>query len=168
MNYATAQEMGLPTFRKFQRRQDEFRLLLGIIIDRVLDEAVRVGALGKGADRGYRVILPELAPDDHQARAVGASTMADALAKARASGWLSEETAQRLFMGAVDSDLNVEEERRRIEAERSAQVAAGVGSAVAGGPVAGEGGQRARCQVSRLDLRRWRGGSVTRARAWSR
>jgi len=139
VNYATAQEMGLPTFRKFQRRQDEFRMLLGIIIDRVLDEAVRVGALGKGADRGYRVILPELAPDDHQARAQGASTMADALAKARSSGWLSEETAQRLFMGAVDSDLNVEEERRRIEAERAAGVAAGVVPFVAGGPVAGEG-----------------------------
>jgi len=117
-NRATAAEMGLPTFRKFQRRQDQFALLLRTIIDRVLDEAVRAGTLPAGTDRSYEVLMPELAPDDNTSAAMAAGTMAAALATARQQGWVSEETAMRLFYASADVEIDVHEERERIAAEQ--------------------------------------------------
>jgi len=118
-NRATAAEMGLPTFRKFQRRQDQFALLLRTIVDRVLDEAVRAGTLPAGVDRSYEVLMPELAPDDNTSAATAAGTMAAALATARQQGWISEETAMRLFYASADVEIDVHEERERIAAEKT-------------------------------------------------
>ncbi|HEV2123892.1 MAG TPA: hypothetical protein VGW38_14100 [Chloroflexota bacterium] len=42
-NRATAAEMGLPAIKRFQRRQEEFRQVLVRIVERVIEEAVRVG-----------------------------------------------------------------------------------------------------------------------------
>ncbi len=117
-NRATAAEMGLPTFRKFQRRQDQFALLLRTIVDRVLDEAVRTGTLPAGIDRSYEVRMPELAPDDNTSAATAAGTMAAALATARQQGWVSEETAMRLFYASADVEIDIHEERERIAAEQ--------------------------------------------------
>src|SRR5205085_12061522 len=41
VNYATAAEMGLPTFRKFHRRQDGAVRLIGAIVNRVLAERAK-------------------------------------------------------------------------------------------------------------------------------
>ena len=76
VNRATAAEMGLPTFRKFQRRQDTFGLVIRAIVDRVLEEAVRAGALPAGIDRAYRVVFPELAPGDNRELAAAGGTHA--------------------------------------------------------------------------------------------
>jgi len=119
VNYATAAEMGLPTFRKFQRRQDQFALLIRTIIDRVIEEAARAGALPAGVDRGYEVTMPELAPDDNARAAQATATMATALSTARAQGWISDETAMRLLYASANAPVDVTEERARIERERS-------------------------------------------------
>ncbi len=120
VNYATASEMGLPTFRKFQRRQDQFALLLRTIIDRVIVEAVRAGTLPAGVDRSYEVVMPELAPDDNAQAAQAAATMATALTTARAQGWVSDETAMRLLYASANVPVDVAEERARIARERNA------------------------------------------------
>jgi hypothetical protein len=117
---ATAAEMGLPTFRKFQRRQDTFGLVIRVILDRVLDEATRVGALPAGADRSYRVIFPELAPGDNGESATAASAVTPALLSAHQAGWLSTETAMRLFYTMTGQEINVAEELERIARERGA------------------------------------------------
>ncbi len=120
VNYATASEMGLPTFRKFQRRQDQFALLIRAIIDRVIAEAVRAGTLPAGVDRAYEVTMPELAPDDNAQAAQAAATMATALTTARAQGWVSDETAMRLLYASANAPVDVAEERARIARERDA------------------------------------------------
>jgi len=120
VNYATASEMGLPTFRKFQRRQDQFALLIRAIIDRVIAEAVRAGTLPVGVDRAYEVTMPELAPDDNAQAAQAAATMATALTTARAQGWVSDETAMRLLYASANAPIDVAEERERIARERNA------------------------------------------------
>jgi len=120
VNYATASEMGLPTFRKFQRRQDQFALLIRAIIDCIIIEAVRAGTLPAGVDRAYEVTMPELAPDDNAQAAQAAATMATALTTARAQGWVSDETAMRLLYASANAPVDVAEERARIARERSA------------------------------------------------
>jgi hypothetical protein len=119
-NRATAAEMGLPTFRKFQRRQDTFGLVIRAILDRVLAEAIRAGALPAGIDRTYRVIFPELAPGDNKDLAAASAGMLQALLAAHQAGWVSRETAMRLFYGAMGEEINVEEELARIAGEREA------------------------------------------------
>jgi hypothetical protein len=117
VNYATAAEMGLPTFRKFQRRQDEVVLMIRAIVDRVLDEAVKAGTLPAGADRRYDVNVPALVPDDNTTLATAASTMANTLALARDRGWISDGTAMKLLFGFANVPVDVEEERARIAHE---------------------------------------------------
>ena len=117
VNRATATEMGLPTFRKFQRRQDTFGLVIHTIIDRVLEEAVRAGTLAAGIDRSYKVIFPELAPGDNRELAAASGTMLQALLAAHQAGWVSRETGMRLFYDMTGQEINVAEELERIAAE---------------------------------------------------
>ncbi|HVC80063.1 MAG TPA: hypothetical protein VNL35_06105 [Chloroflexota bacterium] len=118
VNRATAVEMGLPTFRKFQRRQDTFGLVIRAILDRVLEEATRAGTLPVGVDRSYKVIFPELAPGDNSDLATATSTVTPALLSAHQAGWVSKETAMRLFYAMTGQEVNVAEELERIARER--------------------------------------------------
>jgi hypothetical protein len=119
VNRATAAEMGLPTFRRFQRRQDTFGLVIRAIVDRVLEEAVQAGVLPIGVDRTYRVIFPELTPGDNRGLAAAGSTVLQALLAAHAAGWVSRETAMRLFYEMTGQEINVAEELERIAGERA-------------------------------------------------
>ena len=104
-NRATAAEMGLPSIKRFQRRQQVFRALLEGVIGRVLDEAQRVGRLGPRVDRSFAVQFEELttAPLDQVATAV--ERLSRALAMAAERGWVKEDEARRLwwrYAGQVD------------------------------------------------------------------
>src|SRR5690348_15352087 len=57
---ATADEMSLPTLLKFQRRQHIMRYMLRTILDRVLLEARKAGALPADLDTEYDIIFPEI------------------------------------------------------------------------------------------------------------
>ncbi len=127
VNYATAAEMGLPTLRRFQRRQDQFELMIRQIVDRVIDEAVRAGRLPAGVDRAYSVEMPELAPDDNVRLAQATATMATALSTARGQGWISDETAMRLLYASANVPLDVHEELERIANESGRAAAEGSG-----------------------------------------
>ena len=118
-NRATAAEMGLPTFLKFQRRQHIMRSMLGAILDRVLLEARKVGTLPDNIDMQYDIIFPEIDVADHQTLASATQMLVSALTVAKEHGWVSDETAMRLLFQFAGEELDVHEEQARIQKEPS-------------------------------------------------
>lgn len=114
-NRATASEMGLPTLLKFLRRQQTMKYMLRAILDRVVAEARRAGALREDIDAGYDVVFPEIDVDDHQVLAAATQTMVSALSAARAQGWVSDETAMRLLFQFAGEEVDLAQERARIQ-----------------------------------------------------
>ena len=105
VNRATAAEMGLPAIKRFQRRQQVFRAMLGKMIERVLEEATRVGRLGPRMDRTFAVQFEELTTAPLEQVAAAVERLSGALRVAAESGWVTEEEARRLwwrYAGQVD------------------------------------------------------------------
>ncbi len=119
-NRATAAEMGLPTFLKFQRRQYVMRAMLRTILDRVLLEARKAGVLAQQIDTHYDIIFPEIDVADHQTLAYATQMLVAALTEAKAQGWVSDETAMRLIFQFAGEEVDISEERARIQKEPSA------------------------------------------------
>lgn len=113
-NRATASEMGLPTFLKFQRRQHVLRAMLKTILDRVLHEACKAKVLASGSDISYEVLFPEIDVDDHQTLASATQLLATALTTAKAQGWVSDETAMHLLFQCAGAELDIHQEQERI------------------------------------------------------
>ena len=118
-NRATAAEMGLPTFLKFQRRQFVMRAMLRTILDRVLSEARKAGRLAADIDTQYDIIFPEIDVADHQTLASATQMLVSALTVARAQGWVSDETAMRLLFQFAGEEIDISEEQARIRKEPS-------------------------------------------------
>ncbi len=116
-NRATASEMGLPTFLKFQRRQYVMRAMLRVILDRVLLEARKAGRLADSIDAQYDIVFPEIDVADHQTLATAAQMLVSALTAAKAQGWVSDETAMRLLFQFAGEEIDVTEEQARIRKE---------------------------------------------------
>lgn len=116
-NRATASEMGLPTFLKFQRRQLVMRAMLRTILDRVLKEARKAGRLAEEIDTRYDIIFPEIDVADHQTLASAAQMLVSALTVAKEQGWVSDETAMRLLFQFAGEEIDTSEERARIRKE---------------------------------------------------
>lgn len=127
VNQATAAEMGLPTYHRFIARQEEFRLLLTCIIDRVLDEAVAAGKLSDRVDRTYIVELPEITPGAAAASAQAASTLIQTLLSANQAGWVSRETGMRLLFDVLSPETDLKEEQARLDLEGPANRGVPVG-----------------------------------------
>ncbi|HZO75636.1 MAG TPA: hypothetical protein VFB60_25750 [Ktedonobacteraceae bacterium] len=113
-NRATAAEMGLPTFLKFQRRQHVMRAMLRTILDRVLLEARKAKVLQEQIDAGYDILFPEMNIADHQTLASATQMLVSALSVAKAQGWVSDETAMRLLFQFAGEELDIYEEQARI------------------------------------------------------
>jgi len=96
-NRATAAEMGLPSIKRFQRRQQLFRAVLSSIVNRVLDEAQRVGRLGPRVDRSFSVQFEELSTSPLPDLATTVARLSTALATASDRGWVTPEEARRLW-----------------------------------------------------------------------
>jgi hypothetical protein len=116
-NRATASEMGLPTFLKFQRRQYVMRAMLRTILDRVLLEARKAGRLAEEIDAQYDIVFPEIDVADHQTLATATQMLVTALTTAKAQGWVSDETAMRLLFQFAGEEVDVSEEQARIRKE---------------------------------------------------
>ncbi len=97
VNRATAAEMGLPTMKRFQRRQEYFRALLKRVAARVIEARVQAGQLGRRVDRSVRVEFEELHEQDRTALGRTTASFAQALALASSSGWLDPGEARSLF-----------------------------------------------------------------------
>ncbi|GAC1568506.1 MAG: hypothetical protein NVS3B14_17960 [Ktedonobacteraceae bacterium] len=118
-NRATAAEMGLPTFLKFQRRQYVMRAMLRAILDRALTEARKAGSLAAGIDAQYDIIFPDIDVADHQTLAGATQMLVSALTAAKAQGWVSDETAMRLLFQFAGEEIDISEEQARIRKEPS-------------------------------------------------
>ena len=118
-NRATATQMGLPTFLKFQRRQKVIKNILCTILDRVLLEAQRVGKLSKNLDirKAYDVIFPEFDHEDNQELGTAISYLMQGLSAAKAAGWISNETAMKILFKFCDLEIDINDELARIAAD---------------------------------------------------
>ncbi|HET8844098.1 MAG TPA: hypothetical protein VFN35_21710 [Ktedonobacteraceae bacterium] len=119
-NRATAQQMSLPTFLKFQRRQNIIRHILRTILDRVLGEAQKAGRLSKHLDiaRAYDLLFPEFDSEHTQEIGSSVASLMQGLSTARAQGWISNETAMQLLFQFCGIEIDTREERARIEQEQ--------------------------------------------------
>lgn len=118
-NRATASEMGLPTFLKFQRRQLVLRSMLRAILDRVLQEARKAGRLAEQIDTHYDILFPDIDVADHQTLASATQLLVSALTAAKEQGWVSDETAMRLLFQFAGEEIDTSEEQARIRKEPS-------------------------------------------------
>ncbi len=118
-NRATATEMGLPTLLKFQRRQHIVKYMLRAVLDRVLLEARRAGTLKAEIESNYEIIFPEIDVDDHQILAAATQTLVTALSTAKAQGWVSDETAMRLLFQFAGEEVDITQEKARIQTEET-------------------------------------------------
>ncbi len=118
VNRATAAEMGLPTIKKFQRRQDYLTHLLRSILDRVIAEAQLAGSLPRTIDTSYAIRFPELDLEDIKGIGLAAYNMSQALATARALGLISQETAAQVFYDTCrQPQIDFGTEKEKLDAE---------------------------------------------------
>jgi hypothetical protein len=118
VNRATAAEMGLPVVKKYQRRQDVLKIIYGAILDRVILEAQNRGRIGTSIDTSYDIRFPPLQPDDAQAQGQASYSMARALQIAQAQGWVSRETASKVFFDYAKEEIDVKQEQEKVNAEK--------------------------------------------------
>ncbi len=97
VNRATAAEMGLPTLRRFQRRQELFGRYLRRLVARAIQAKQDAGALAMDVDAAFRVVFQEVQPDIAHVAGPHAESFARSLQLARAEGWLAADDAARLF-----------------------------------------------------------------------
>ncbi|HEX6511583.1 MAG TPA: hypothetical protein VF157_04740 [Chloroflexota bacterium] len=112
VNRATAAEMGMPTLKRFERRQDYLSFLLRSILDRVLSEAQAAGLLSSRADRRYDIVFPPIDVDDGEGIASAVGKLVPALQAAKQEGWLADAAAMKLLHRFLGGDaFDVTEER---------------------------------------------------------
>jgi hypothetical protein len=104
VNKATAAEMGLPTLKRFERRQDYFGFMLRTILDRVLAEAEKAGLLSSRVDRRYEIVFPPMDVDDGEGIAGAIAKLVPALQQAKQETWLDDETAVKLLHRFLGGD----------------------------------------------------------------
>src|SRR5713226_5246049 len=109
VNRATAAEMGLPTLKRFERRQDYVGFMLRTILDRVLAEAAGAGLPSTRVDRRYEIVFPPITVQDGEGIAATMSQLVPALQAAKQEGWLADATAIKLlhrFLGGEAFDVS--------------------------------------------------------------
>jgi hypothetical protein len=104
VNKATAAEMGLPTLKRFERRQDYLGFMLRTILDRVLTEATAAGRLPARVDRRYEIVFPPIDVDDGANVAAAVSHLVPALQAAKQEGWLEDDSAVKLLHRFLGGD----------------------------------------------------------------
>jgi hypothetical protein len=117
VNRATAAEMGLPVWKRYRRRQDYLGHVLRTILDRVISEAQRAGALPRTIDTSYEIRFPSLLPDGDADTAAAAWHMAQALSIARSLDLVSRETALRVFLASAGEEIDAHDELARLAQE---------------------------------------------------
>jgi hypothetical protein len=109
--------MGLPVWKRYRRRQDYLGHVLRTILDRVISEAQRAGALPRTIDTSYEIRFPSLLPDGDADTAAAAWHMAQALSIARSLDLVSRETALRVFLASAGEEIDAHDELARLAQE---------------------------------------------------
>lgn len=95
------------------------RYMLRTILDRVLLEARKAGALPADTDTEYDIIFPEIDVADHSTLAGATQMLVSALTAAKSQGWISDETAMRLLFQFAGEEVDIPAEQARIRKEPS-------------------------------------------------
>lgn len=88
--------------------------MLQRILDRVIEEATKVGKLGPRVDTSYTITFPEIDSGEHNVLAQGMNWLLPALQIAKHQGWISDETAMRIMFEFCGEEVDIHEERNRI------------------------------------------------------
>lgn len=107
--------MGEPTFKDLASRQRYMKFTLEHVIRFVLDQAVVHGVLREDPNAPFLVTvnMPEMSAKDTGKTAEGIGKITTALVAAETHGWITKETAARLFAsvaGKVGVEIDVEAE----------------------------------------------------------
>lgn len=100
-NLATAVEQGTPTFKMLAARQLYVRAIVEDIANFVIDCAILAGRLPKTVDRSFDTEAAELSTRDATKISGALNQVTFSLQAAVAEGWLTFETAARIFAGLV-------------------------------------------------------------------
>lgn len=106
-NLATAGEMGAPIFKTLSARQKFVKYMLVSICNVVIDRGIAHGSLPASVDRGVDISAPELAVRDVTKLAAALQQTGSALSMAQLEGWLTRETAAKIF-AVMASELGQE------------------------------------------------------------
>jgi hypothetical protein len=117
VNRATAQEMGLPVVKKYQRRQDTIGYILRALIERAITEAQAAGTLPRTIDTTYTIAFPDLKAENTAEIGTAAWHMGQAVHTALQLGIVSHETATRLFLQSCRYETDYLDEKKRIDAD---------------------------------------------------
>jgi hypothetical protein len=119
-NLATAQAMGMPTFKQLQRRQRYVRYMVEFLARYQLQQAQARGILGRGALPPVKIVLPQLQSEDLSRIGPALQQLTAACTIAVDRGWIKPEVAQQIF-AAVATRLGIEvplSKPGELEAER--------------------------------------------------
>lgn len=122
VNRATADSMGLPTFKRLQSRQNKHKAMLETVIDFQITQALKVGRL-KSVENpyAYTVNFPEMVIKDYSAVAGTLSSLVSALSVAETQGWVDKDTARKIFSipaGLMGVDIDLCEVAAKSEEEQ--------------------------------------------------
>lgn len=101
--------MGEPTFKDLGSRQRYVKYMLEQVLRFVKDQAVLHGRLRENLKKPFvpKVDMPEMSAKDTKQVVDGLFTLAQSLALATSNGWISDETATKLYASAA-SQIGVE------------------------------------------------------------
>jgi len=127
VNRATADSMGMPTFKRLIARQNKHKYMLENVIDYQITQAIKAGRLkGVKEPYAYTVNFPEMVVKDFTAIASTLSSLTTALSVAQQNGLIDKDIARKIFavpakLMGVEIDLcdvaeNVAEEEEKAAA----------------------------------------------------
>ncbi len=119
---ATAQAMGEPTFRRLQAKQRYVRSMFEFMFRFVIDQAVIAGTLSPNQDLSFTIKMPEISRRDMKDATDTLSKLVQSLSIASQEGWISDESAKRVFklaMTELGFEVEVEDESGKAETERT-------------------------------------------------
>ena len=117
---ATAQAMGEPTFRRLQAKQRYVKSMFEFMFRFVLDQAIIAGTLSPDLDLTFTVKMPEISKRDLKEGTDTLSKLVQTLSIASEEGWISKDSAKRIFrLSLAEMGFEVGEEMREKSEEES-------------------------------------------------
>ena len=117
-----ADQFGQVPIKDLDERQRHIKHILNYVLQFQIDQAVIAGRLSEEkAATGFRVNAPQISQKDTATLVSGVPQLATALSIAEDKGWVSHDTAARIFAmvaGQLGAEIDVEEELKKAKKEK--------------------------------------------------
>lgn len=113
--------MGLVPIKDLGKRQNLYAVHLKEIIQFVIDQAIIAGKLSVSVDTTFQVKMPQISKTDTSKIASILTPVTTSLMGAKASGWITNRTASKIYVGVCNQlgeEINAEEEFKAAQAEK--------------------------------------------------